>query len=157
MKGTIRLRSCAWPVAAGQLGCSLAGLCVKCTLAPMRTHMRMYMFTHMHMHMRMCMHTCMQYMYEGLRAITHMSNQGGVVRARNMRRGRRSRPITPAKAEAGPRQRTCMHVNARGRLQPLQAWLAETGGQDKCVYEKRFFVRNNLPRFRIRVNARTGP
>eukprot|EP00955_Chlamydomonas_euryale_P042708 352412-Chlamydomonas_euryale.AAC.1 len=32
-----------------------------------------------------------------------------------MRRGCRSRPITPAEAEAGLRPRTCMHVNARGR------------------------------------------
>eukprot|EP00955_Chlamydomonas_euryale_P044105 352807-Chlamydomonas_euryale.AAC.9 len=30
-----------------------------------------------------------------------------------MRRGHRSGPITPAKAEAGRRTRTCMHVNAR--------------------------------------------
>eukprot|EP00955_Chlamydomonas_euryale_P099685 365234-Chlamydomonas_euryale.AAC.11 len=31
-----------------------------------------------------------------------------------MRRGRRSRPITPAEAKAGLRPRTSMHVNARG-------------------------------------------
>eukprot|EP00955_Chlamydomonas_euryale_P118169 366522-Chlamydomonas_euryale.AAC.6 len=31
-----------------------------------------------------------------------------------MCRGRRSRPITPAEAEANLRPRTCMHVNARG-------------------------------------------
>eukprot|EP00955_Chlamydomonas_euryale_P096359 365004-Chlamydomonas_euryale.AAC.11 len=29
-----------------------------------------------------------------------------------MRQGRRSRPITPAEAEVGLRQKTCMHVNA---------------------------------------------
>eukprot|EP00955_Chlamydomonas_euryale_P101309 365336-Chlamydomonas_euryale.AAC.12 len=32
-----------------------------------------------------------------------------------MRRGRRSRPITPAEASAVVRPRTCMHVNAQGR------------------------------------------
>eukprot|EP00955_Chlamydomonas_euryale_P061160 357928-Chlamydomonas_euryale.AAC.6 len=39
-----------------------------------------------------------------------------------MRRGCRSRPITPAEAEAGRRPRACMHVNARGR-------------RPSCVYE----------------------
>eukprot|EP00955_Chlamydomonas_euryale_P050267 354507-Chlamydomonas_euryale.AAC.3 len=38
----------------------------------------------------------MQYMHEGPRAFTLLWNRGGVVRAQNMRRGRRSRPITPA-------------------------------------------------------------
>eukprot|EP00955_Chlamydomonas_euryale_P058608 357125-Chlamydomonas_euryale.AAC.3 len=32
-----------------------------------------------------------------------------------MCRGRRSRPIMPAEAEVGPRPRTRMYVNARGR------------------------------------------
>eukprot|EP00955_Chlamydomonas_euryale_P110052 365977-Chlamydomonas_euryale.AAC.1 len=54
-------------------------------------------------------------MHEGPGAFTLMCKRGGVVRAQNMRRGRRSRPITPAKAEVGLRPRTCMHVNARGR------------------------------------------
>eukprot|EP00955_Chlamydomonas_euryale_P103827 365526-Chlamydomonas_euryale.AAC.7 len=60
-------------------------------------------------------HAFIQYMHEGPRAFTLMCNRGRVVRAQNMRRGRRSRPITPVKAEAGLRPRTCMHVNARGR------------------------------------------
>eukprot|EP00955_Chlamydomonas_euryale_P108951 365894-Chlamydomonas_euryale.AAC.2 len=37
-----------------------------------------------------------------------------VVRAQDVAQGRRSRPITPAEADAGPRMRTCMRVNAPG-------------------------------------------
>eukprot|EP00955_Chlamydomonas_euryale_P092145 364683-Chlamydomonas_euryale.AAC.8 len=42
-----------------------------------------------------CAHACMQYVHEGSLAFTRMWHRGGVVRAQNMCRGRRSRPITP--------------------------------------------------------------
>eukprot|EP00955_Chlamydomonas_euryale_P062306 358344-Chlamydomonas_euryale.AAC.4 len=63
----------------------------------------------------------MQYMHEVPRAFPLMGNQGWVVRAQNMRRDRRSRPMMPAEAKPGPGPRTCMHVNApspeaKGRL-----------------------------------------
>eukprot|EP00955_Chlamydomonas_euryale_P049870 354397-Chlamydomonas_euryale.AAC.4 len=60
-----------------------------------------------------------------------------VVRAQNICRGHRSRPMTPAEAEAGPRTTACMHINtprpeaeghfracmseAEGLLRPRQA------------------------------------
>eukprot|EP00955_Chlamydomonas_euryale_P093890 364813-Chlamydomonas_euryale.AAC.5 len=53
-------------------------------------------------------------MHEGPRAFTLMWNRGGVVRAQIIRRGRRSRPVTPAEAVAGLRPMICMHINARG-------------------------------------------
>eukprot|EP00955_Chlamydomonas_euryale_P087416 364289-Chlamydomonas_euryale.AAC.3 len=52
--------------------------------------------------------TRMRYEHEGSRSSTLMLNQGGVVCAQNSRRGRRSRPIMPAEAEAGPRPGTRM-------------------------------------------------
>eukprot|EP00955_Chlamydomonas_euryale_P037175 350682-Chlamydomonas_euryale.AAC.2 len=54
----------------------------------------------------------MQYMHEESRAFTFMRNRVGVLHAQNIRRGRRSRPITPAEPSAGLRPRTYMHVNA---------------------------------------------
>eukprot|EP00955_Chlamydomonas_euryale_P084561 363982-Chlamydomonas_euryale.AAC.5 len=67
---------------------------------------------HAHPHTHACERASMQYMQGGSRAFTLMWNRGGVVRAQIIYRGRRSRPITRAEAEAGPRPRTCMHVTA---------------------------------------------
>eukprot|EP00955_Chlamydomonas_euryale_P079879 363353-Chlamydomonas_euryale.AAC.14 len=85
-----------------------------------------------------------------------------------MCRGRRSRPITPAEAKAGPRPRTCMHVHARGRRPrgiyvhacPRLRASRGQGSRDRPRMETKssmFCARITLPRFHKRVNVRTGP
>eukprot|EP00955_Chlamydomonas_euryale_P108962 365895-Chlamydomonas_euryale.AAC.7 len=85
-----------------------------------------------------------------------------------MCRGRRSRPIMPAEAEAGLRPRTCMYVNARGR-RPKGIYVRACprpragrgrGRRDRPRPEAEtsmFCARMSQPRFHMRVNARTGP
>eukprot|EP00955_Chlamydomonas_euryale_P112784 366161-Chlamydomonas_euryale.AAC.2 len=80
----------------------------------------------MHAHVR-TEHACTQCVHEGSRAFTLMCNRGGVVRAQNIRQGRRTRPITPRPRPSRGRGHarkcpvagglgafTCMHVRGRG-------------------------------------------
>eukprot|EP00955_Chlamydomonas_euryale_P029611 311946-Chlamydomonas_euryale.AAC.1 len=88
-----------------------------------------------------------------------MGNRSGVVHARNSRRGRRSRPITPAEAKAGPRPGTCMLVHApRSEAMYMHAYLRPRAGQGRGRRDRprpeaetsMFCARTTQPRFHMR-------
>eukprot|EP00955_Chlamydomonas_euryale_P024552 258763-Chlamydomonas_euryale.AAC.1 len=88
---------------------------MRCTTAACRCHdggradswVRWCAVTSVRVHACMWRGICMR----GPKRLPHVkSRRGGPCTI--ICRGRRSRPITPAEAKAGPRPGTCMHVNA---------------------------------------------